>query len=1277
MVNNFKSVSIFLILFSLIFSHSLYSQSIKVYPTLDKSFKDYDIMNIDSRSVYQAVSTSRNGSEIKLRINEKTEWNLYLENSEIISPNYLVSEGTADGIVRKKGTTALPMQGYVVGQPNSRVSLTFNDNFIYGFIKIGQSTYFIEPLSHFEKSESADKFVMYSVNDIIQGEEKVCGYDQYLKGKEENKHHVPNTGSARNGLCFRIEIALAADYSMFQQYGNSTGVQNHNIGVLNNVQTNYDDEFADELQFVLTEQWLSTCSTCDPWTSSTDPYNLLDDFTPWGTSGFSASHDVASLWSNRNFDGGTIGLAWVGAACTSNKYNVLEDFSSNAEQKRVLQAHELGHNFDASHNTGIMAPSVSSSTVWSSTSISEIENFYMSLSCLDNCPSTNAPTADFIYQVTNPCNPAEVQFTNLSTNSTSWFWTFDGGTPATSTDENPIVTFTDSGLHDVTLQAFNGSNSNSITIPVAVNVIYEPVADFVYNIDGLLVSFIYNGTGATSYLWDFGDGTSTSNAQNPTHTYAVNGVYNVSLTVNNQCGSHQVIYPVEINALPFVNFTSNVTSGCQPQSITFSNLSSNATSYIWSFPGGTPATSTLDNPVVVYNTPGIYTVTLEAINNAGSNSIVKTDYINISASATAGFTYNATGALVTFTNTGQNGNTFNWNFGDGNSSTVGSPSHQYTNNGSYTVVQTVTNGCGSVQSTQVITIALAPVTSFSSSYTGPICAGQSVSFTNTSTFSPTSYLWTFEGGNPATSTDPNPTVIYPSGGTFDVTFATTNSFGTTQSVLQNYVVVNDKPIISFSAIGDGLEVDFTQAIQFGTGHLWNFGDGQTSTAINPTHTYNAEGTYVVTLSDSNTCGTTTNSQNLLVQLLPTAGFSTTSTSVCIGNQVQFNNQSSQSVTAWNWTFEGGNPATSTLENPVVTYSQTGTYNVSLTVTNASGQNTTTIIDYMHVITVPSTEFDGIISGNTLTLDNTSISVASSHWNIFTDNINASLNGDHVIYTALQNGTYNVILTNTNQCGQSISDTVQYIINAYPFASYALNNGNPTCSNQNVQFFAADGVGNTYNWAFTGGQPSTSNEQNPVILYNNAGTYTVRLIVSNIYGADTLDSNVNIGALPIAAFTSVINNNQAQFTMTGNGHTSQTWNFGDGSNSSDLNPTHVYSASGNYTITLITSNGCGNDTIVQTVAIIISATDNYNDKVVFNLVPNPASDFINMEFDGFKTGEFKIAVTDLSGRKLIDQTLFLSGKQVQNMEISNLPAGAYFVKLTGTDIFKTKKLVVVR
>ncbi|MFN8338027.1 MAG: hypothetical protein U0T36_03325 [Saprospiraceae bacterium] len=100
-------------------------------------------------------------------------------------------------------------------------------------------------------------------------------------------------------------------------------------------------------------------------------------------------------------------MAWLGAGCTSNKYNVLEDFSSNAEMKRVLQACELGHNFDATHNTGIMAPSVSTSTVWSNTSISEINAYYQSLSCLDNCPSSNPPTPDFTYQLVEPCTPSE------------------------------------------------------------------------------------------------------------------------------------------------------------------------------------------------------------------------------------------------------------------------------------------------------------------------------------------------------------------------------------------------------------------------------------------------------------------------------------------------------------------------------------------------------------------------------------------------------------------------------------------------------------------------------------------------------------------------------------------------------------------------------------------------------------------------------------------------------------------------------------------------------
>lgn len=1276
MINKFEMMLIILGCFMTFGSNQINAQTNIDYSELNKQFSSYEILDINSQSVFQSLKNNRNGSEISLYLNEQTHWDLVLENSGIISENYITSEATAEGVLRKNGTSALPMQGHVKGQPNSRVSLTFNEDFIYGFIKLGITTYFIEPLSHFSDKGLKNKFVMYSVNDIIKSDDKKCGYDQYKDKLESNRQHIPNNGTRVTGLCFRIEIALASDYSMVQTYG-VTGTTNHNIGVLNNVQTNYDDEFDDELQFVITEQWISTCASCDPWTSVNDPYALLDDFTAWGTSGFSASHDVASLWSHRNFTGGVIGLAWLGAACTSNKYNVLEDFSSNAEMKRVLQAHELGHNFDATHNTGIMAPSVSTSTVWSNTSISEINAYYQSLSCLDNCPSSNPPTPDFTYQLVEPCTPAEVQFTNTSTNSTSWLWTFDGGTPSTSTLQNPLVTYTESGTHDVTLQAFNGSVSNTITLPIFVNLVEPPVAEFVYNINGLVVNFIYTGTGATSYSWTFGNGTTTSSAQNPTYTYTVNGVYDVTLTVFNQCGSSTVTYPVEISEIPFVNFTANVTTGCQPQTITYNNLSSNAVSYLWSFPGGTPNVSTQQHPVVTYSTPGTYNVSLEATNNAGTNTLVKSDYITISPSPTASFTIAANGPQVTFTNTGQNGTSFSWSFGDGNTSTQTNPVHTYTDNGVYTITETVTNACGSVSSTQSITIAQPPTATFTSAMPSPFCAGQSANFTSNSAYSPTSYLWTFEGGTPATSTEANPEVMYNSAGTFDVTLVVSNSNGSTQSFAADAVVVQDKPVVAFTALGDGLDVAFTQAIQNGTGFTWTFGDGQSSSTSNPVHHYGAEGTYTVSLSDSNICGNTTVTQSVLVQLIPTAGFTTATSTVCQGAHIQFNDNSSPSVNSWLWTFEGGNPATSTLKNPIVSYAQTGSYDVSLTVSNNSGQNTTTITDYIKVIGAPSSTFTGTVSNNTITLSNSNASANSSIWTIFNGNTSTTLTGDLVTFTAPTNGDYGVYLTNANECGQTQSDTVIYNISAYPNAVFSVNNGNAACANQAVSFIAPSGSGITYSWMFVDGNPPVSTIQNPIVTYNQSGSYPVTLVMTNAFGSDTTTSTVMVGNLPTSLFSEQISNNNVQFTFTGTGQYSQVWHFGDGANSTEVNPNHTYSTSGLYNVMLITSNGCGNDTLTKSLNIVVSGTYNLNDKISIILKPNPTADISTLDVKGLATGNYSLTINDVSGKAVVAQSILVGDSFHTSIDGSTLPQGMYIVKISGENVNKAIKLFIAR
>jgi hypothetical protein len=141
-----------------------------------------------------------------------------------------------------------------------------------------------------------------------------------------------------------VQIAFADDWLMYVDYNqDEVDVENHNMGVLNDVQTNYDTEFEDDLMFSVVEIWISTCSTCDPWTNSTNAGTLLDDFTDWGPSGFDNTHDVADLWTDRDFNGATIGISWLEAVCTPFRYLTTQDYSTGGGQLRT----SLHMNLDA------------------------------------------------------------------------------------------------------------------------------------------------------------------------------------------------------------------------------------------------------------------------------------------------------------------------------------------------------------------------------------------------------------------------------------------------------------------------------------------------------------------------------------------------------------------------------------------------------------------------------------------------------------------------------------------------------------------------------------------------------------------------------------------------------------------------------------------------------------------------------------------------------------------------------------------------------------------
>jgi PKD repeat protein len=410
-----------------------------------------------------------------------------------------------------------------------------------------------------------------------------------------------------------------------------------------------------------------------------------------------------------------------------------------------------------------------------------------------------------------------------------------------------------------------------------------PAASFISNTSSgnvpLTVQFVDSSLNApTSWTWLFGDG-AFSSLQNPSHTYTTPGTYTVTLIAANSAGSNTVTYQGYITAtkaaaVPVVSFVSNVTSGSPPLSVQFLDTSSNSpSSWVWSFGDG--GTSASPNPVYTYNTPGSYTVTLTATNLAGSNTTSLANFITVSRVSvipTALFKTSVTSGYepltVQFVDASTNSpNSWVWSFGDGGTSTLQDPTHTYIAAGSYTVTLTASNAMGSntVSQPGYITVnAAVPVASFTANVTSGVNP-LSVQFNDTSNNTPTGWYWSF--GDGGTSTLQNPVYTYTSVGSYAVSLGASNSAGSNTTTMPAFITVTNAaapPITSFIAdIQSGtapltVQFDDTSTNSPNTWQ-WFFGDGTQSTDQNPTHTYTQSGTYMVSLTATNSGGHNTSS----------------------------------------------------------------------------------------------------------------------------------------------------------------------------------------------------------------------------------------------------------------------------------------------------------------------------------------------------------------------------------------------------------------------------------
>ncbi len=806
----------------------------------------------------------------------------------------------------------------------------------------------------------------------------------------------------------------------------------------------------------------------------------------------------------------------------------------------------------------------------------------------DNSTPVVPPTPAFTANMTTACTPATINFTSQSSaNSTNYLWTFQGGTPSMATVANPIITYEDAGTFAVTLEVSNSAGSNSITETAYITIGASPDTDFDVSITDLTAFFSNDTDFADTYLWDFGDGT-TSIEENPTHTYASDGNYPVTLIATNACGSVAYDDVVEISTgnvtAPTANFSATTTTGCPPFTANFNNLSSpNATSWSWSFSGGNPSNSTDQNPpTITYTTPGTYTVILIATNSAGNSTQVETDYIVVNTDPTASFSANIAGSLVSFSNTSNNADTYLWDFGDGTSSMETFPSHTYMTDGSYTVTLTTTNDCGTASSIQNVVIVTPPSAGFMADATTG-CTPFTVNYSDLSSPNTTNWSWTFPGGTPSTSTAQNPVVEYTAPGNYSVILTASNTAGVNTISETNYISVSDVPTANFNTNVSGTSLSTFNASTGASSYLWDFGDGNTSTDVNANHTYATDGTYTIVLTAINDCGMTTSTQTVEVVTAPSAAFVADSIQGCAPLTVTFTNQSSANATSWSWNFPGGTPATSTDQNPVVTYATSGTYDVTLTTMNDAGSDVSTQSNYIIISEIPLASFNFNATGPDFNFFNTSTNATAYSWDFGDGNMSMDANPVH---TYAMDGTYTVELTATNDCG-TISSTQTVTVSTAPVAAFAADT-TFGCAPMIISFMDQSSSNATsWNWSFPGGTPSSSTDQNPVVTYETAGVHNVSLEVNGAGGSDisTQLSYISISEAPLASFTGILNGSDVTFINNTTGATSYSWDFGDGNMSTETNPQHTYTTDGIYYIELEASNSCG--TSIWTDSVVVS------------------------------------------------------------------------------------------
>lgn len=853
------------------------------------------------------------------------------------------------------------------------------------------------------------------------------------------------------------------------------------------------------------------------------------------------------------------------------------------------------------------------------------------------------PDADFSASPRSGNGPLEVDFISLvdGIGPFTYEWDYGDNSPK-GFEPHPVHTYSGTDVYNVTLEVTGSGGSTLVnkTGFIAVSTTPPPVADFaVAPSNGtapLEVSFIglANGTGTLLYTWDFGDSVGTGTGRNPSYTYSGPGLYNVTCTVSDGIKTGQVkrencirVLKKPDPALPQVMFAASPRSGTAPLEVAFidQSVGIDPITWDWYFGDNTPI-SHLKNPVHSYETPGTYEVSLMIHASNGDDHINQTGFITVYSPEIPHADFTATpvsGAAplnVSFIDQshGTEPLIHQWDFGDGSSAVfTKNPEHRYMIPGNYTVNLTVSNQDGFAKAVKTSLIQVGQVSYPDAAFTASPMNGTApmeVSFIDQSRLNPAVpesavYSWSFGDGGVSGNQSPVHTYTVP--GNYLVSMNVTH--GGMSDTAQSVILVThaDDPVGMFTATprkgSAPLNVSFidqskgTQPLNF----KWNFGDGAPLSFLqNPVHSYQTPGLYNVTMQVSGPGGSDIIYQNEFIEVIssadPVASFIPIPRSGKAPLNVSFIDQSS-GVLPLDYFWDFGDGMSSHEKGPVHEYTTAGSWPISLTITDGVGRVSPVYTDTIVVSNYSAPQAIFIASPMTGEIPlEVSFIDQSCHdncnylydWDFGDGNISHKKNPVNIYYQA---GTYKTNLTITDIWGvKNTSDSVNIIVlepgNSFK-ASFVMvpEFGNPP---QFITFIDTSRTNEsvTYDWNFDDGSPHITT-QNATHLFKKPREYNVRLTITGDHGIDSYSKMVYIDKLyanMTADRKTGLNPLQVLFTDTSQGFPKQWfWKFGDGSVSNEQNPTHLYTRSGMYTVSLVASTDLKSNETVFTDFIMVT------------------------------------------------------------------------------------------